>query len=232
MADNLSEKKYLRLALPVGKIKIPKFLYIILIGLIILILVVGGLYFYLENNSKKTILKSKIIKNETVTNKVDGVIGVSRSEFSENISKNLMLWLEEQRDDRGVYSESEFCKNDVCSGKSSSNRSGFSVMDGKVRYENKIDQSVVDDLKKYSDKNVVRVIQSNYLLCNFLYDLYKYPEVGEEVKTLTEKICFDVQYEFDDVKDFDLVYFDENIVDTNNLLNQNLQKLEKILIKK
>ena len=232
MTDDLSKNSYPKLALPIGKIKIPKFLYFILIGLIILILVVGGLYFYLKNNSKKTIINSKTIKNETVANKVDGVIGVSGLEFSENISKNLMLWLDKQRDERDVYSESEICQNGSCQTGFSSNRSGFSVMDGKVKLQKEIDQNIVDDLKKYANKDIVQVIQSNYLLCNFLYDLYSYPNANEEVKNLTEKICFDVQYEFDDTKDFDLVYFDENIVDVNNLLNQNLQKLEKILIKK
>jgi len=231
MTDDLSKNSYPKLALPIGKIKIPKFLYIILIGLIILILVVGGLYFYLEN-SKKIINQTNESVYETNASKAGGSNTLSLIKDTSEISNQLINWSNKQRDDRGVYSESEFCKNDVCSGNSSSNRSGFSVMDGKVRYENKIDQSVVDDLKKYADRNIVQVIQNNYLLCNFLYDLYNYPNASEEVKTLTKKICFDVQYEFDDTKDFDLVYFDENIVDVNNLLNQNLQKLEKILIKK
>ena len=230
MTDDLSKNSYPKLALPIGKIKIPKFLYFILIGLIILILVVGGLYFYLKNNSKKTIINSKTIKNETVANKVDGVIGVSGLEFSENISKNLMLWLDKQRDERDVYSESEICQNGSCQTGFSSNRSGFSVMDGKVKLQKEIDQNIVDDLKKYANKDIVQVIQSNYLLCNFLYDLYSYPNANEEVKNLTEKICFDVQYEF--VKeDIGFVYGNKT-TNTTDLLNQNLQKLENILIKK
>lgn len=228
MADNLSERKYPRLVLPVGNIKSSKFLYVFLIISVVLILVVGGLYFYLKSKGMTT--NNSAVKNEGVVDKSGGAVGKSNLKFSEKISKDLILQLEKQRDNRGVYNENEICENGVCSGNIPSNRSGFSVMDGKAKLQNKIDQSIIDDLKKYTDRNAVQVIQSNYLLCNFLYDLYSYPTANEEVKNLTEKICFDVQYEFTK-EDVDLVYGNKT-TNTTDLLNQNLQKLENILIKK
>ncbi|MFA6184971.1 MAG: hypothetical protein WCT51_02640 [Candidatus Shapirobacteria bacterium] len=47
MSNDLNENKYPKLALPIGRIKVPKFLYIILIVLGILVLTVGGLRVFL-----------------------------------------------------------------------------------------------------------------------------------------------------------------------------------------
>lgn len=232
MADNLSEKKYPRLALPIGRIKILKFLYISLIISIVLILVVGGTYFYLKNSKKlvkKPIKSSEVVNNKAMTSKAGGSTRLSSTDVLE-ISKKLVDVTDKQRDERDVYSESEICQNGSCQNNFSSNRSGFSVMDGKVRLQKEIEQGIIDDLKKYADRNVVQVIQSNYLLCNFLYDLYNYPNASEEVKNLTDKICFDVQYEFTK-EDVDLVYSNKT-TNTTDLLNQDLQKLDSILIKK
>ncbi|MDD2225229.1 MAG: hypothetical protein PHP97_03630 [Candidatus Shapirobacteria bacterium] len=239
MADNLSEKKYQRLTLPMGKIKIPKFLYIILIILGVLILVVGVFYFYSKNNFKKTTIKptksSQVLDNKMTSGGSGGVTSQSNinNKLSNlEISKKLVNWLEKQRDERGVYSENEICENGICKGNIPSNRSGFSVMDGKVKLQKEIDQNIVDDLKKYVNKDIVQVIQSNYLLCNFLYDLYSYPNANEEVKSLTEKICFNVQYELANQKDWDSIYDTKNIINIDALLNQDLQKLENILVEK
>jgi len=226
MVNDLNKERYSKFALPLGKIKVPKYLYIFLIVLIILILIISGFYFYLKNNPKKTTTNKSVIKNEGIINKTDGLVDKSNSDLLEKMSKDLILWLEKQRDDRGVYSENEICENGVCNGNIQSNRSGFSVLSGEVRYEKKINQHIIDDLKKYSDKDKVQVIQSNYLLCNFLYDIYNYPNASEEAKNLTEKICFDSQYEiFND--DYNSIYVQD--INTEEILNQNLSKLERIV---
>ena len=224
-----------KLSLPVGKIKTPKFLYIILIILGVLVLIVGGLSLYLKNIKKSTEKSTKnveVIDNKTMANKASGGTKLSSANDVSEISNKLISWLDKQRDDRGVYSENETCDNEVCNNGSSSNRSGFSVLNGKVMYEKKINQIIIDDLNKYANKDIVQVIQSNYLICNFLYDLYFYPNANEEVKNLTEKICFNVQYELDSQEDYSAIFNTENTEDTTSLLNKSLQKLENILVKK
>lgn len=190
----------------------------IILGITIMALV--GISLYKQNNLKKT----ELVSNKTTLTSV----GLSTAE----ISKNIINWTDKQRDSRGVYSENEICEKGVCSTGLSSNRSGFSVLDGKVKYENKIDKSVVSDLTKYADNKVVQVIQSNYLICNFLYDLYNYPNASDEIKNLTEKICFNIQYELATREDWDSIYNTESTVDTASLLNKNLQKFNEILVEK
>ncbi|MDD2225154.1 MAG: hypothetical protein PHP97_03245 [Candidatus Shapirobacteria bacterium] len=177
----------------------------------------------------KNLKKISINKTSTINSYVSKTMVTDLS--NPEIPKKLVDVLEKQRDKRGVFSENEVCTGDACIGGSSSNRSGFSVMDGEVKYKKNFDKNIVEDLKKYTDKKVVKVIQSNYLLCNFLYDLYHYPNASEEVKSLTEKICFDVRYEFLKVEDYSLVYDAKDESNTTNLLDKDLQKLEMILIK-
>lgn len=205
--ENDNENKILRLVI------IP-----IVLGVMIMALV--GISLYKQNNLKKTEL---ISNDKTLT-----PAGLSTAE----ISKNIINWTEKQRDNRGVYNENEICEKGVCSTGLSSNRSGFSVLDGKVKYENKTDKSVVSDLNKYADNKVVQVIQSNYLICNFLYDLYSYPGASDEIKNLTEKVCFNIQYELATREDWDSIYSTESTIDTASLLNKNLQKLNEILVVK
>ena len=213
------------LALPVGKIKIPKFLYIFLIILVVLVLIIGGLNFYL-----KKIKKTDISKTSTINSSVEESISANLNSLE--ISKKIIEVSDKQRDERGVYSENEICQDGTCKGSFSSNRSGFSVMDGKVKLQKEISQDIVNDLKKYTDRSVVQVIQSNYLLCNFLYDLSNYPNASDEVKDLTSKICFDTYYELFDLDDSAAIFNRDTVTDTTSLLNTNLKKLNKILVKK
>jgi len=243
MAYVFDEKKYPRLALPIGKVKVPRFLYISLIVLIVLILVVGGVYFYLENFKKSTEVVNRDVSGQGPPNYIktvssdslkittktssEPIIDLSDSEIAD---KALNL-LDKKTDQRGLYIENEICVNGVCDSSSPSNRDGFSVLDGEVRYKKGFSSNVVEDLRRYTDKSLVNVIQSDYLLCNFLYDLYNYPGASDEVKNLTKEICFNTQYEL--IKqDWDFFYGTGNSVDTTTLLNKNLERLENILINK
>lgn len=236
MLGDLNENKYPKLALPIEKIKVSIFLCVVLIFLVIVILA----SFKIVSN-----IKSKSASNVKVTNVTKNSVGVPASKdvgggsstidsnsvklTNLEIAKKTLDWLEKQKDKRGVYGENEMCENNVCTDSTSSNRSGFSVLDGKVKYK-KFNKSITDDLNKYANKDVVQVIQSNYLICNYLYDLYSYPNDNDEVKNLTEKICFDVQYELATQEDWDSIYKKESVVDTNSLLNKDLQKLNEILV--
>lgn len=144
------------------------------------------------------------------------------------ISKKIINWLDKQKDTRGIYSENEICKDNICASGSSSNRSGFSVLAGKVAYENKIDENIAKYLNKYADKNVVQVIQGNYLLCNFLYDLHNYSDTNDDIKILTENLCFGIKYELGSQEDYDAIFNTENVEDTTSLLNKSLQKIKEI----
>ena len=215
MIDNFGKKECFNLALPMGRVRLPKFLYIILFVLGILVLIAGGLNFYLKNFKKNT----------TTINQT--TIKLSKSEISEE----LVIWLEKQRDERGIYSGDEVCDKGICRGNLASNRSGFSVLDGKIKYIKNIDRSIIDDLNKYNNRDIVHIIQGNYLICNFLYDIYNYPNTSDEVKNLTEKICFDIKYELSSKEDWDSIYGEKGDINTVDLLSQILQKLENIFVK-
>lgn len=205
MVDYLNIKKIKSFLLNKNKITL------VLIFIILIILIIVSVFF---------------IKNRT--NKSPSTTSTSIELRNIEISKKLITWLDQQKDTRGVYSENEICKNDTCASGSSSNRSGFSVLDGKVAYENKIDENIARYLSKYADKNVVQVIQSNYLICNFLYDLHNYSDTNDDIKTLTENLCFGVKYELGSQEDYDAIFNTENVEDTTSLLNKSLQKIKEI----
>ena len=192
-----------------NKTKIPHFLILIFIVLIILIIVLA--VFIKKQTNKSSSTTSTTIELRNI-----------------EISKKLITWLDKQKDTRGVYSENEICKNDICVSGSSSNRSGFSVLDGKIAYEKKFNENITRDLSKYVDKSVVQVIQGNYLICNFLYDLHNHPDVNDDIKNLTENICFGIKYELGSQEDYDAIFNSENVEDTTSLLNKSLQKIKEI----
>ena len=68
MTDDLSKNSRLRLALPMGRVRLPKFLYIILFVLGILVLIVNGLNFYLKNLKKPDINNVLIINRDSIDN--------------------------------------------------------------------------------------------------------------------------------------------------------------------
>jgi len=194
MANDLNKKKYQRLALPVGKIKVPKFLYIFLIVLIILILVFGGLYFYLKNSIKSGGMSKK-----------NGIVETTNQMTSEppnlDLSKKTLSWLNTQRDERGAYTTGLECDIDLnCEIPITTNRFGFSVLWAENRYIQKINDEeqlkiFKNDIALYADRNVVKVINNNFWNCYFMWDIWNNSNLDQASKDNLEKICFNSTYE-------------------------------------
>jgi len=181
MSNDLSENRHPKLALPIGRIKVPKFLYIVLAVLLVLVLVVSGLNLYI-NKSKTTSLTPVRLTNLEIV-------------------KKTLSWLDGQRDGRGVYNAGSKCDfNFNCESLMSSNEiSGLSVLWAENRYLQKNnDEKELEIFKKnvalYADRNVVKRINNNFWNCYFMWDIWNNSSLDQGTKDNLEKICFDGMY--------------------------------------
>ncbi len=186
MSNDLIENRHPRLALPIGRIRVPKFLYITLAILGILVLVVGGLNIYI------TKLKITNLPPVKLTNL--------------EIIKTTLSWLDKQRDERGVYTAGLKCDfKSKCEVPISSDTSGFSVLWAEYRYLlNNNDKKELElfekNLNLYSDRSVNKEIKNNFWNCYLMWDMGKSYNLSQIVKDKLEKICFDSTYELSDTK--------------------------------
>jgi len=181
MLNDLSENRRLKLALPIGRIRVPKFLYVILAILGVLILVAGGLNIYITKSKTISSIPVKLTNLEIV--------------------KMTLGWLDGQRDERGIYTVGLKCDFDSsCEFSASTNRSGFSVLWAENRYLQKNnDEKELGIFKKnvalYADRSVVKEINNNFWNCYFMWEIWNNPNLDQGTKDNLEKICFDSTYE-------------------------------------
>ena len=209
MLDNLSEKKYPRLALPVGKIKVPQFLYIFLIVLIIFILVVGGMNFYLENSKKSR------------TNNISTPEQTKIKSSNLEIAKETVNWLNTQKNENIEYDIGCECADESCSSCKEyiySPRLFSFVLWGKFKYAEKTGdyQNIIDEIKLFQP-NLEHGLQYGSWNCKLLYDVWKSDKLSEDVKDQVKNICTMSQYEFG-----------EELILTDNIDKKLLDNVEKI----
>lgn len=180
MSNDLIENGHPKLALPIGRVRVPKFLYIILAVLGVLILVIGGLNLYITKPKTAELVPVKLTNLE--------------------MTKMTLDWMDEQRDRRGVYTIGSKCDfNFNCESLMSNDISGFSVLWAGNRYLQKNnDEKELETFKKnvalYADRNVVKRISNNFWNCYFMWDIWNNPNLDQSTKDNLEKICFDGMY--------------------------------------
>lgn len=211
MSGDLCESNYPKLALPVGRIKVPKFLYIILFVLIILIFIVVVLNLYLEKSKKIT--ERKVINNK-ISNEADMVT----SQDSIDISKKTLDWINSQRDDRGIYSVGCECLDLVCkkcADKIYIPRNITFVLWGKFKYseyENNY-QDLSNEISLFQNNLEEHPLQYGGWNCKLLYDIWKSDKLSQDTKDQINNVCVKSEYEFEDnlkvPDDFDSVILDK-----------------------
>lgn len=191
MSNDLSENRHPKLALPIGRVRVPKFLYIILAILGVLVLFVGGLNIYITKSKKIDLISVKLTNLE--------------------MAKMTLGWMEGQKDGMGVYNTGSKCDFDFnCQKINSTQISGLSVLWAENKYLQKNnDEKELEIFKKnvvlYADRDVIKRINNNFWNCYFMWDIWSNPNLDQKTKDNLEKICFDSVYS--------LNYINENGID-------------------
>ena len=189
MTDDLSKINYPKLALPIGRIRLPKFLYIILFVLGILVLIVSGLNFYLKNLKEISTNKTSKISDDTID-----------SSFLKASETTLKL-INKQKNDNGIYNTGVMCSADFteCKDLGESHYSGIPVIWGRFNFylKNK-DQEDLDlvknDIDNYFEMVKTKTIGANNDGCILLYDLWKDESFDKGYKEKISTICSSFQY--------------------------------------
>ena len=244
MADNLSEKKYPRLALPVGKIKIPKFLYISLIILIALILVVGGMYFYLKSSkdnleislNNKSGGKSssdyiKAIPSGSLKSKVlNSVTGVSDLE----ITQKTLDWIDLQKNENGIYSIGCECVSqncEKCADKIYIPRNTPFVLWSKFKYAQKIGNydDFIKEVNLSQESIKEHSLQYYGWNCKLLYEPWQTDKLRQITKTQINNFCIKSEYEFEDGLKLPLDLDQTLLISVDKIMNnQSLSKINSV----
>ncbi|MFA6185249.1 MAG: hypothetical protein WCT51_00010 [Candidatus Shapirobacteria bacterium] len=191
MTDDLSKNSCSKLALPIGRIKVLKFLYFILIVLGVLVLIIGGTYLYVKKDINKTSV------NKTLTTNQDAV-EASNSE----IVKSVIDWLDGERDERGMYWFSQKCLIDEpnnCQKKEKSSYSGIAVMWGMNKYyletkDQNILNTIKNDINNYDDRKKNPSIGTNKFGCKLLMEIKVNNDLTEIDKKKLDSICIKIEY--------------------------------------
>lgn len=160
-----------------SKNKNPRFLYTILIILVILVLAVGGLSIFLKNNSKKTSVNKTVTTKQTTT----------------QIAKKALDWLDTQRDNRGVYSFSCKCDNSLCTKctiSGYSQREGSFMVWGRYKYYEKTNDSrQLEEINQELNTLSKLPLQFQDWNCRNLLDLWESKVLNDETKKVVADVC-------------------------------------------
>ncbi|MEA2056159.1 MAG: hypothetical protein U9O78_00360 [Patescibacteria group bacterium] len=119
----------------------------------------------------------------------------------EEIADNLMLWLDEQKDDNGSYANQIICEPscDRILSAGTSGHDGVPVVWGRYKYYEKNQTKealakLTNDLKIYANKELVPSIQANGWTCNLMHDLWKSKVLPKKQRDLASDICWRTTY--------------------------------------
>ncbi len=168
-----------------------KLIIIVSFFVLILLLVLFAIFILVP---KKTNNKT-FIKKENIT--------LPSSSEEQIIAKSIISWLDEQKDDRGIYYSIRSCTvENNCGDVGESNRTGFAAVWARYRYYLATkDNSQLDIIKKdlISIKNMVDSgkykIQNNHYACYFMSDIYFDQNLSQEIKDLSKEVCLLGTYE-------------------------------------
>ena len=191
MPNDVNENIRVKLALPAGKINVPKFLYVIVLILGFLILLVSLVNIYL----------SKQKKNPAESEKITPALPNPNLETI----KNTLAWLNKQKDKRGYYYRSVSCNTNkviscnqpVEAGKSG--QDGLTSIWGRYKYYqlygNVQDlETVNSDINNYEKGIKVMEIQNDFWNCKLMFDLWQSNDFNEEQKKKIENLCWTGTY--------------------------------------
>lgn len=213
MADILNKKNFPRLALPIGKIKTPKFLYISLIVLVVLNLIVGGVHFYLKN--------SKSGLNVSLNNKQGGksspgyieaipsgslktrTLNSTNGSSNLEITKKVLDWIDSQKNNDGVYSVGCECVDQVCekcADKVYIPRNFPFVLWGQFKYAEKNDdyKDLINEIDLFQKNLKDHSLQYGDWNCKLLYEIWQSSKLPQNTKDQIKNICVKSEYEFED----------------------------------
>ena len=190
MTDDLNKNSYLKLALPMGSVRVSKFLYIIVIILGVLVLIAGGLTFYLENSKKSKASKMQI--TDQTTNKLSNL----------EIAKETVTWLNTQKNENIEYDVGCECAGESCLSckeKIYSPRLFSFVLWGKFKYAEKNNdyQDIVNEIKLFQP-NLEHGLQYGSWNCKLLYEIWQSGKLPQTTKDQIKNICIKSQYEFEE----------------------------------
>lgn len=211
MADNLSKNSYSKLALPMGSIRVSKFLYIILIILGVLVLIAGGLTFYLEN-SKKT-------KTNQIVNKLSNL----------EIAQKTLTLLNTQKNDQGIYAFSCKCNNidcTKCTISGYSQREGSFMVWGRYKYYEKTNDNEQLEIINQELSTLSKLpLQFEDWNCRNLLDLWESKILDDKTKNAVADVCQN------DGRTGSFYFGDSTSDQDNKALKDIPNNIEKIILK-
>lgn len=181
MENNLNQNNCSKLALPMGSVRVPKFLYIILIILGFLVLIVGGMYFYFENSKKSKASKMQI--TDQATNKLSNL----------EVAKKALDWLDTQKNNQGIYAFSCKCDDNDCTKctiSGYSQREGSFMVWGRYKYYEKTNDSTqLEKIKEELDTLSKLPLQFEDWNCRNLLDLWESKTLDDKTKEAVADVC-------------------------------------------
>ncbi len=117
------------------------------------------------------------------------------------IAKDTLDWLDQQRDDRGVYLLRRYCEPecDRVLKAGESGHDGIPVIWARAKYYERAQtaeasEKLTRDLKTYTNKDKIPTIQTSGWNCRFMHDLWQSPILSKEQKEMAYDICWDSNY--------------------------------------
>lgn len=169
---------------------------LILLGLVVIVLIAEGFYFWKLKKERK-IARKLPTGGVQVSPSVEG--GLTNLE----IAGMVLSWLDKQRDERGVYNTFRLCDTtgncEKVSESGTSGHIGIAAIWGHFKYYQATDNkdaldTVVRDLKIYTDEDKVKMIQNDFWNCSLMYDLWQSDSFSRKQKKQIEHICWQSAY--------------------------------------
>jgi len=116
------------------------------------------------------------------------------------IAQEILSWLDEQRDSRGVYIYGYRCSvTGGCSQQEADNRAGLTAIWGRFKHyqatNDSNDLSIINkDLNIYTNSEKVPVMQNNFWNCKLMYEMWQSNLFSQEQKDKIEQICYQGAY--------------------------------------
>jgi len=178
----------------------------VVLGLIVLFLVAEGVYyfFFLKKGTGDLIDIFRKQPAEESQISSDEVTSATSQMSNLEIAGKVLGWLDEQRDEKGVYYISKIC-NGIDGNCDQITPSGTSahfippIIWGRFKYyqanpNNDIFQALLRDIDFYADKNKVPTIQNDFWNCGLMFELWESDLFSQEQKGKIEAICLRGSY--------------------------------------
>jgi len=133
------------------------------------------------------------------------------------VAKEVLDWLDEQRDSRDVYIYGYRCAiNGDCEKQEADNRAGLAAIWGRSLHHqatnNDNDLLIINkDINIYTDPEKVPIIQNNFWNCKLMYQVWQNDSLSNEQKTKVKNICDKSSYYPPELEEID------NLIESDQL---------------